>query len=231
MSNRLNKILSAHFQDFAKVVPEKFLAEPPFIFDFTEKNQELAKIDLGDLAAFNYFVSQTLARAGKLMGAGGYGEDRVMYKKSALFTRPGQEPRSVHLAVDLWLPAGTAVFAPLSGKIHSFQDNRAYLDYGPTIILEHILDKATFYTLYGHLSRKSLENLSPGRHIAAGEQIAALGTEAENGSYPPHLHFQIISDMLEKQGDFPGVAKPSQSARYLAMCPNPNLILKIPNLT
>jgi len=31
-------------------------------------------------------------------------------------------------------------------------------------------------------------------------------------------------------GDFPGVAAPSQRARLLALCPDPNLILGIPGL-
>jgi hypothetical protein len=41
-------------------------------------------------------------------------------------------------------------------------------DYGPTIILEHRLDSIPFFTLYGHLSRPSLEGLEPGLAFAAG---------------------------------------------------------------
>jgi hypothetical protein len=32
------------------------------------------------------------------------------------------------------------------------------------------------------------------------------------------------------QGDFPGVAAPSEREHFLALCPDPNLILGIPGL-
>jgi len=57
----------------------------------------------------------------------------------------------------LFAPAGTPVFAPLGGVVHAFADNSAPLDYGPVIILRHDVNGVTFYTLYGHLSRASLQ--------------------------------------------------------------------------
>ena len=53
-----------------------------------------------------------------------------------------------------------------------------------------------FYTLYGHLSRDSLDGLSPGKPVRRGERIAYIGTHEVNGGWPPHLHLQIIGDML-----------------------------------
>ena len=72
--------------------------------------------------------------------------------------------------------------------------------------------------------------LEPGLRFEAGDQIASVGEHHENGGWPPHLHFQIIRDMLGHVGDFPGVAAPSQRARFLELCPDPNLILGIPGL-
>ncbi len=211
---------------FARILPDSFLEKAPFVFDFTSRNKDLAHIDLARVGELGEYVSLTLRRGGYRMGAGGYGEDRVLYKVSSLFAGQG-EPRSVHLGVDLWLPAGTPVFAPLSGRVHSFQDNNNFLDYGPAIVLEHVLFGVRFHTLYGHLSRKSLEGLFAGKEISRGEEFASLGETGENGQWPPHLHFQVISDMLGKVGDFPGVAKPSEAKEYLALCPDPNLILCI----
>ncbi|HSI90676.1 MAG TPA: peptidoglycan DD-metalloendopeptidase family protein, partial [Adhaeribacter sp.] len=134
--------------------------------------------------------------------------------------------RSLHLGIDIWAQAGTAVYAPLAATIHSFQDNAAYGDYGPTLILQHELEGTVFYTLYGHLDRASLKNLKPGKTIAKGEKIAEFGPYPENGDWPPHLHFQIIADMQNLKGDFPGVCKPSEKAFYVALCPDPNLILQ-----
>src|SRR6185503_21331685 len=85
-----------------------------------------------------------------------------------------------------------------------------------------------FFTLYGHLSEKSLEGLYPGKPINRGDRIASIGAPPTNGGWPPHLHFQMITDMLSKQGDFPGVAPASQREVWLSICPDPNLILGIP---
>ena len=43
--------------------------------------------------------------------------------------------------------------------------------------------------------------------------IARIGTTAENGGWPPHLHFQLITDLLDRHGDFPGVADPGRAPR------------------
>src|SRR5207247_6541891 len=88
--------------------------------------------------------------------------------------------------------------------------------------------RVKFFTLYGHLSEDSLEGLYAGKLIKRGDRIASIGAPPTNGGWPPHLHFQIICDMLSKQGDFPGVAPASQRAVWLSICPNPNLILGIP---
>jgi peptidoglycan LD-endopeptidase LytH len=219
----LKNILVNHAGDFAPVVPEKFLKENPYVFDFTKENSQLADVTIQDIHNFSGYIRSALQKAGRTMGAGGYAEDRVLYF-SDLFANGG-EPRTVHLGIDVWLPAGTAVYSPLAATVHSFQDNHRLLDYGPTIILEHVLDGVKFFTLYGHLSRSSLTGLAEGMEIKKGQQIATLGNPNENVGWPPHLHFQIISDMLGKKGDFPGVAAVSEQEYYLGLCPDPNLIL------
>jgi len=57
----------------------------------------------------------------------------------------------------LWINEQAPIFAALDGKIHSFQNNTALGDYGPTVILEHQIADFKFHTLYGHLSEASLE--------------------------------------------------------------------------
>jgi murein DD-endopeptidase MepM/ murein hydrolase activator NlpD len=75
-----------------------------------------------------------------------------------------------------------------------------------------------------------LDGLYEGREISQGTQLAEIGDEAVNGSWPPHLHFQVIRDMGGYRGDFPGVCKSSERAVYLQRCPDPNLILGIKQL-
>ena len=72
----------------------------------------------------------------------------------------------------------------------------------------------------------SLAGLEVGQFISAGEKFAAFGIAAENGHWPPHLHFQLMFDMQGKKGDYPGVCQFSNKEAYLANCPDPELILK-----
>jgi len=98
------------------------------------------------------------------------------------------------------------------------------------LILEHLIEGETFYTLYGHLSESSITDKVEGEQVRRGDLIATLGNETENGHWPPHLHFQVITDMLNNKGDFPGVAPPSAKEYFHRLCIDPNLILKIKKL-
>ncbi|CAF0773244.1 unnamed protein product [Adineta steineri] len=157
---------------------------------------------------------------------GGYGEERNIYSQGAQFA---ENDRCIHLGVDITLKANTLIYAPLAGRIHSFQNNDKPFDYGPTIILEHDLDKNIhFYTLYGHLSLISLENLTVGQSFEPGQLVGYIGSKSENGGWSPHLHFQIISDMDNMKGDYPGVASKIDALTMLHKCPDPQLILGFP---
>lgn len=155
-------------------------------------------------------------------------ETRGIYERSNYFnnTDPYDE-RNIHLGLDLWIQAETPIFTPLDGIVHSYKNNTNYGDYGPTIILEHNLNDVKFYTLYGHLSLESLEGLTIGKIFEKGEQIATLGDASVNGDYAPHLHFQIINDLQDYQGDYPGVTSSRDIEFYRSNCPDPNLLLKI----
>ena len=108
-----------------------------------------------------------------------------------------------------------------------FQNNEAMGDYGPTLILKHQIENFIFHTLYGHLSLNSLEGKKIGNFVKKGQQIASLGLPPINGDYAPHLHFQIIIDMENNVGDYPGVCNQKRLAFYSENCPDPNLLLKI----
>ena len=137
------------------------------------------------------------------------------------------EPRRLHLGVDIWGSAGTPVFAPMGGMIHSFAFNNHFGDYGATLILLHQLDGFPFYTLYGHLCLKDIENISTGQYLTRGQEIAHFGLPHENGHWPPHLHFQIIIDIGLYEGDYPGVCRYSEREYYLNNCPDPDVMLRM----
>ena len=174
----------------------------------------------------NGLPGNTVLAKGLLVG--GYDEERAIYSGPVFEAPDGMEPRTIHLGIDIFEEAGTPVFAPLAGRVHSFQDNANPKDYGPTIILEHaVTSQLTFYTLYGHLSRDSLERITIGKPVAAGEEVARLGEAAVNGDWPPHLHFQLILDMQGKRGDYPGVFKKSEREQWKRICPDPAPLLGI----
>lgn len=224
----LSELLRLHGRPFAGVVPVNWHQNRHLRLDLSAANPELAAQNLRDTALFSAYVFAQIADSRAVAAVGGYLEDRAIYRRSPHFG--GSEPRTIHLGIDIWMPAGTPVSAPLAGKVHSFQDNASYGDYGPTIILAHELAGRTFYTLYGHLGRDSLHGLHQGRVFGPGEQLGSIGNFPENGDWPPHLHFQVIADMRGNRGDFPGVAARSQRETYRQCCPDPNIILGIPGL-
>jgi murein DD-endopeptidase MepM/ murein hydrolase activator NlpD len=226
MPHDLASLLAQHRGQFAAVLPTYSLAGPTAAqLDFTAANAHLAHPEaLRDTALFEEVVHTMLAEQHATVGLGGYLENRVIYRRSPHFD-DATEPRSLHLGLDVWVPAGTPVAAPLPGIVHSLADNNHFGDYGPTIILEHDVEGQRFFSLYGHLTRTDLLGLQPGHALAQGQVFAHVGPYPENGDWPPHLHFQLIADMQGRWGDFPGVAPPSEHAYWAALCPNPMLIM------
>ncbi len=165
------------------------------------------------------------------VGVGRYDEARLLYS-SSLFGAgddPIEERRTVHLGIDLFAAPGTALYAPLPGVVHRLAENQAPQDYGPLVILSHQSDQGQpFFTLYGHLSRETLSALHLGQRVERGQRIGWIGAAPGNGGWPPHVHFQIIHDLLDLDADFPGVAYPSQRAVWTSLSPDPNLLLGIP---
>ncbi|MES2267872.1 MAG: peptidoglycan DD-metalloendopeptidase family protein [Bacteroidota bacterium] len=208
-----------------KVVDFDAKSDKLYQLDLTAANAELTPQLIADIEAFSQWINQKLSDNNARYGIGGYMEHRTIYNRSALFDTD-DEPRRLHLGVDIWGDAGTSVYSPLAGTVHSFADNDNFGDYGPTIILQHDLDGLTLYSLYGHLSRASLLNLKVGQAISINQQIATLGNAIENGHWPPHLHFQLMLDIGDALGDYPGVGQYSRKAEYLLNIPDPELILQ-----
>ena len=122
----------------------------------------------------------------------------------------------------------TPLYAPLPGKVRHLTYNADPLDYGNTLILQHQAGEVTFFTLYGHLAGTLPGLLSVGQEVAAGQMIAHLGDWPENGGWAPHVHFQIITDLLAQTGgNFFGVGQESLWDVWQSISPDPNLILRL----
>ena len=229
-AGELERAVRHHRDRLASVLPAEIMAGGAVVFDFTDDGEGTSEIDPGDARGFTSYVRGELESHGVVLGIGRWAEDRTIYRHSALFAGE-DEPRTVHLGIDLFAAAGTPVSAPLGGTVHSWADNDRLGDYGPTILLAHVLDGIGFSTLYGHLSRESLVGLESGRQIATGEVFAAVGSVEENGAWPPHLHFQLITELGGRRGDFPGVARQSEREAFLERCPDPSVILGLDRIS
>ena len=229
MKTNFAEYISGLTADFTPIVGGDLQQEDFIAIDLSANNPELLKLEQLSSEAFSVFIDHNLKVAGKKVAFGGYNEVRKLYQRSQLFNKNVEEflNRNIHIGLDIWTAEGTDVLAVLEGEVHSFQDNANFGDYGPTVILKHDFDDEIFYSLYGHLSRKSLEKIEVGQQVKAQEKIAELGAAEENGDYAPHLHFQIIKDLQQNKGDYPGVASKKDLDFYLENCPDPNLLLKI----
>jgi murein DD-endopeptidase MepM/ murein hydrolase activator NlpD len=195
--------------------------------DLSVTSTTLANLQLKTAVDYENYLKEYLTKHQAKIAFGGYLEHRNLYQRSSIFNNEQTEERNIHIGLDLWIEAGTKVLAALDGQVHSFQNNNNLGDYGPTLLLEHVLNNYTFYTLYGHLSLDSITPLKIGQKVSKGEAIASLGTSDVNGDYAPHLHFQIIRDLGDYQGDYPGVCSKSKLSYYRENCPDPKLLLNL----
>ena len=210
------------------IMPFDLRTVSPAILDLSPCNADLpvgrdCEDALGDL------VAKAMSCSTMDVAIGRYDEVRLIYTDDAFGgCCPTDERRTIHLGMDLFVEVNTPVHAPLAGVVHAFADRAHAQDYGPTIVLRHEVDDLVFYTLYGHLSRESLQEIELGQSIKNGQPFATVGTSAENGGWHPHLHLQVITDLLDLDDSFPGVCRASQREVWTSFCPDPNRLVGIP---
>lgn len=196
------------------------------VLRFDQKQDHLTWIH--DAVQHQKYVEKRLTQAKARYAIGLYGEDRACYQ-APMFDSPGcAEKRSVHLGLDIFTQAQEPIRAPIEGRVFSLEYNAGKLDYGYTLILIHKIPghDCSFYTLYGHLSQRTMKQVSLGDKVEAGQIIGYLGDHHENGGWSPHLHFQIIIDLLSCTGDFYGACEPSMWHLWQKICPDPRLLMK-----
>ena len=187
-----------------------------------------SKADFNDLELFQFKIDQLQNKNPTKLIAGGYCEPRPLYTSKAYDKEGnnGPESRTYHLGVDFWLAEGTPVHALFDGEIFTATNDAGFKEYGGLIILKHTENNLPFYTLHGHLSIASVQAHAVGDKIKKGDCIGHLGSPAENGSWAPHLHFQLMLSMLDFSIDFPGVTYANQLEVWKSICPDPNLLFK-----
>jgi murein DD-endopeptidase MepM/ murein hydrolase activator NlpD len=126
---------------------------------------------------------------GRITGV--YGSQRIVNK----------QPLNPHLGLDIAAPTGTAVYAPLAGKVSLVHDGM--LMTGGTLLIDHGFGISTIYI---HLSKV---HAKLGAEVTAGERIAEIG--ATGRASGPHLHFQVhwFQEKLDPQLLLPALPKPA----------------------
>lgn len=172
------------------------------------------------------------------VGIGDYLEPRCVYQ-SAQFGIGGspESRRTIHLGLDYFAPAGTAVCAAADGIVEAVGEIDLPLDYGTVVVLRHEWEPGrSYWSLYGHLERftdadpadvtssakeRRMPRPIPGTKLRCGQVFARLGEPNENGGWPPHLHWQLLLDDLEQPLSAPGVARWSQARVWQDLAPDP----------
>ncbi|WP_168797456.1 aminotransferase class III-fold pyridoxal phosphate-dependent enzyme [Neolewinella litorea] len=184
------------------------------------------------LPAFVKHMRRVLEDLDADIGVGGYGEVRPVYTTDAFAGEGNSGPRwrSVHLGLDFWArDSGGTVFAPIDGTVRHCGIDPTPGGYGGTLILSHEpIPGLTFHSLFGHLSPASIAHFPAGTQVQRGQAIARLGGSDENGGWPPHLHFQLMLDLLDRGAEFPGVAYPEERDIWLGICPDPRILIPQP---
>tara|TARA_R110001592_G_scaffold137557_5_gene355578 strand:+ start:798 stop:1481 length:684 start_codon:yes stop_codon:yes gene_type:complete len=225
--NTLHEELISYSSNPISILDSAITIQKYVCLNLSKDNKELFGLEITNHTVCQNYIDRVLHDKNGLIAYGGYLEERNLYNDKEGFSSSTKPIRNIHLGIDYWCAALTKVIVPIKGVVHSFKNNNVIGDYGPTIILKHVLGNHTFYTLYGHLSVDSLDGLFINKEFKAGDSIGRLGTPDINVNYAPHLHFQIIRDLEGNVGDYPGVCAKTQLPFYQENCPDPNILMKL----
>jgi len=135
------------------------------------------------------WVRSVADRSGADHTWGGWMEDRAHLWRGH-YLPPGC---SIHLGIDLNVPAGTLVLTPLAGEVlHAVPCRALGGGWGGWFVLRAEAPRhGADYLLFGHLAHARLPR--PGTRLAAGSPVGRVGMPQENGGWFPHLHLQSLS--------------------------------------
>ncbi len=174
----------------------KGLAGDPFILDLSHESPVFDKVDVLDQKAFQKWLDSQMA--GRFSwGLASYLEDRK--RVLAQYPQMVEEERWYHLGLDVIVPLGTPLFAPLAATVAHSGYEEGDGNYGAHVLLCHESDAfETFYSFYGHLNREKLPE--KGEKLHAGDPFAFIGDFHENGNWFYHTHFQVLTQRAVDQG-------------------------------
>jgi 4-aminobutyrate aminotransferase-like enzyme/Ser/Thr protein kinase RdoA (MazF antagonist) len=143
-------------------------------------------------------------------GLGRYAEARLQHGAP----NTPDEPATLHLGADAFVPAGTPAHAPLAGTVVRAADGEVLLQHAPA-------DGVSFFTrLAGLELAEGLE-----KNVVGGQPLGVVAAPGANGATPPHLHLQLGVELIA--GTLPGLGRASLRDAWLALCPDPSPLLGV----
>ncbi len=196
----------------------KELTGEPFILDMSVDSDIFNAVDINDQMAFQKFLDELMKNKYN-WGIGAYLENRE--KVLLQYPQMVEEKRFFHLGLDIIVPLGTPLHAPLSSIVKESGYEQGKGNYGAYVLLMHESNNFdTFYSFYGHLNKTKLPDA--GEKFNAGEIFAYIGDFHENGNWFYHTHLQIITQKGLDEGYISkGYCSVGDLPKIESICPSP----------
>jgi len=213
------------YSDKLRIKPiVKNLTGDPLVVSLSPGSPLFGFVDIHDQRAFQNLLNEWM-KDHYTFGLASYLENRETVLSR--YPQMKEEERFFHLGLDIIVPLGTPLCAPLDARVAFSGYEAGDGNYGAHILLIHESPYfEPFYSLYGHLSREKLPAV--GRQFAAGEVFAFIGDFHENGNWFYHTHLQIITQKgLDKGYLSKGYCAAKDLAEMDSLCPSPLPLFKI----
>lgn len=200
------------------------LTGDPLVVDLSVTSSLFDTMEVRDQKRFQKHLDDTM-KGQYTWGVSSYLENR----ETVLSECPQMvaEQRFYHLGLDIIVPLGTPLHAPLDASVMESGYEAGDGNYGGHVLLRH--DSPffeTFYSFYGHLNREKLP--AAGENFKAGQAFAYIGNFHENGNWFYHTHFQIITQKGFENGYLSkGYCAAKDLARMDGLCPSPLSLFRI----
>jgi len=190
----------------------------PFVLDLSYRNRLLDEIDVRDQRTFQKLLEGQM-QPHFSWGFAGYLERRDSLLRSC--PQMTAERRVYHLGLDIIVPRGTALHAPLEAQVAQVGYEPGEGNYGGFVLLKHRVAAAQpFFSFFGHLSRSDLP--TAGESLNPGQPFASIGDFHENGNWFFHTHLQVITERGIERGYIDkGYCAEADLPQINDLCPSP----------
>ena len=168
----------------------------PYVADLSPDSPLLRGLDARDQKGFQRVLDERMGSQYR------WGVSPYLERRDTLLGECPQmvaDRRFIHLGLDVIVPLGTPLHAPLDASVADSGYEEGEGNYGGWVLLKHANPYfETFYSLYGHLCTSRLP--VAGEDYAAGAVFAEIGDFHENGNWFYHTHIQVITRKGLEQG-------------------------------